>query len=1831
VASTLAIAIAAGVPIGFAVLHRGFPVSDVDLLAKTVWVTNGVDLLAGRLNRQIEELDGSAQAASTTIDVVQNGDTIFLFDPIAGRIQRIDPAFTTLTQETTIPTNAEIGLGGSTLAILDPKTGKLWVNDVANKLSFDPSTSRPDVILGKNAHETVSPDGTVYAISPSKNKLFTIDGPGGAISERTMDVGSKAELSSVGNHPVALDLGTNSLIREDNSRVKLPQTGLKLQQAGKDNSVAIVATSTGLLRVPLSGTDVKTISAGVATPVTDPAAVSSPVWLDGCAHGAWAGAQRYLMACDGQQPQSQKIAEATEGGTLEFRVNKSVIALNNLTNGNVWVLNEHLKLVDNWPEVSPPKQSNIKKGTKKSTTQSFEDAVADRSAVNRPPVARNDTYGARPGRTTILPVLDNDTDADGDVLTVTKFTQPGKSVGHVDVIDGGRALQLTPSVDSKGSANFSYSISDGRTNGTAHADVSVRIVPQSENHPPISKRETTLNVESGGTVTYNALTDWIDPDGDDIFLVSASPSSGDVVRFTPDGFITFQHKSGQLGAKKVHFVVSDGIAEATGTLTVNVRATGSMKPVGTPDFAHTFIDQPVVISPLDNDISPSGKGLTLLGVHQVPAGTKAVTNLERGTVTFSSSTAGAYYFTYGLSSGAKTNVGLVRVDVEEDPAKPLPPIAVKDTAYLRAGQPSTVRVLDNDVSPNGRVLAVQSVDTSGADPSLSVELLNNTLVRITSSSALTRQTQFTYTISDGQSTAVAGVTVVPVPPIVNRQPPVAVPDRVNVRAGDIVSLSVLDNDYHPDQAELILNPVLPDVSNDGGGLVFVNGNTIRYQAPKTSGTYSVLYRVHDQFGESATTTATFVVVPPSLKTNRPPVLTPQVARTFSGSKVDIRVPLDGVDPDGDSVVITGVTQSPVLGYISKQDSTSFEYTAYPGQAGTDTFKYQVEDAYGAKAIGTIDIGVIPRPATSFPPNAVDDSVEARPGRTISVPVLANDSDPNGYQLHVTKKLLEVEKGITAYVDDNTVIVKAPKTQKTYSIQYQVDNAHGGTDPAFIQVKVTKHAKILPPTATDYYVPVSALVGKTSAKVDLANLIANPGGLKSDLVVSVEGPNASSATVNANQTITVRPGKTRQAIAYRVTNVPDKLHATAFLIVPPKISASYAPPPYLDPKFTNQVVPMNGTKEWKLSNIVIVPSGRPAILTGRTTTTSLNGNGSAVYIDNHTIRFEPRKNFRGTGAVTFQVTDGKSKDDPNGNVATLTFPVTIGDRNFTDTPPTFSSQTRQIESDGSSTTIDLRAATSHPNPALIQQFTYTGLHGGTRDIHGTISGGNLVVSSPLGVLPGAKATFGFTINYKSFRVPGTVTVTTVTSTRPPIGPVEDDVKGQRSQSSTLNVLTNDFNPFASKNIPLTVTEAHIENAADSAATMTFHKNGDMVITPDAVFIGIVSVEYTVEDATKDPSRARHGRALLNVRDVPSKPDAPQITGESDGAVSISWATPDTNGENIDGYQIRWNGGAAHVDGNTATYTATGLTNGTQYQFTVSAHNLLGDSQISDQSAAAVPYGKPSAPTVSAPTSSNDGNGTVSMQWSASNGNGRDVSNYVWTLYDHGTQVSNGTVGGSSLNATYAGTVGDSYSFSVHAVGPGGAGPESNTSSATVPGLGAPSASLSAPGGLGDYTVNGSWGGANAHGFSAGQVQYSWSISGGLGSGTTSGSGSTSKTGSQSTNYTLTVTASVNGVSNSASASATTPAAQPPPSYTANAPVNSCPEQRSGSSLTSHFSAAGPSCSSVHSWVKGNIQVFCSSNFNTGAWYEFTGSGYTRGEGWLVKGSTLTNVSGGVPGC
>jgi hypothetical protein len=91
--------------------------------------------------------------------------------------------------------------------------------------------------------------------------------------------------------------------------------------------------------------------------------------------------------------------------------------------------------------------------------------------VNSAPVANTDAYSVRTGSTTTLTVLANDTDVDGNALTITAITQGTK--GTVAISADAKSL-IYKAGSKRGGDTFTYTISDGN-GGTTKGTVNVTL------------------------------------------------------------------------------------------------------------------------------------------------------------------------------------------------------------------------------------------------------------------------------------------------------------------------------------------------------------------------------------------------------------------------------------------------------------------------------------------------------------------------------------------------------------------------------------------------------------------------------------------------------------------------------------------------------------------------------------------------------------------------------------------------------------------------------------------------------------------------------------------------------------------------------------------------------------------------------------------------------------------------------------------------------------------------------------------------------------------------------------------------------------------------------------------------------------------------------------------------------------------------------------------------------------------------------------------------------------------------------------------------------------
>lgn len=1524
-----------------AFVYDGLPTTEVDLHDGGVWVTKQSSLLVGHFNHESEVLDGALRTPSQDYDILQSGATVLMVDAENSTVSTVDPANVALAEPADLPGSAVVALGGQTVAVLDTAKGGLWVAPAGGSLKV--KGEDPLAELGKGAAVAVGLDGTVYAVSPDKGEIVVVrtdaEGEPGDPESRPLDglkKDAKASITVVGDQPVVLDSDSGTVF-VNGTQVKVPEA-TEVQQPSAAADAVAVATSSGLVRVPFDGSKPQTTDAGRdGTP-------TAPVYLDGCTYAAWSGSGRFVRDCTGDADDLKSDVKGLEPtSVLRFRVNRDVIVLNDVVSGATWMAVEDLQRVDNWDEITPPEGDS--EDDEQTTEDTTETTLPKRSEINTPPTATDDDFGVRPGRTTMLAVLDNDSDPDGDILTA-HVTGDGPSFGEIQQVDNGRALQIAVPDGATGSTSFTYEITDGR-GGTDTATVKLSVHGWDVNEAPKAKRTTTVAVEAGGTVTYNVLPDWYDPDGDDVFLKSAYASDGDESDFTSDGRVTFRAVGGTQGRKEVPVVVSDGTDDGTGGVRFDVKPIGSTIPVTNADYVVVRVGKTATVSPLQNDVSSTREPLRLARVDEV-AGATINPDYPNKTFTFTSDTPGTYYVQYLVAAGVEPVPGLVRVDVIEESDVDLPPVAVRDIALLPAGGEVLVDVLQNDSDPNGGILVVQSV-TAESNAGIGVAVLNHETLRITDQAALSQQVRITYRISNGSQQAEADVIVIPVPAPAQLRPPVANDDQAVVRAGDVVTIPVLDNDYHPNGDTIHVAPdlvePLPDTER---GEAFVSQDAVRFRASDEPGTAYVTYEVVDSTGQKDAGYITIQVVPVNLETNAAPRPRDITSRVLTGSRVRIAVPLDGIDADGDSVELVGIDSPPKKGRIVETGSDYLVYEAFGDTSGVDGFTYRVRDRLGAEATATISVGIAPGEAANQAPYAVKDAIVMRPGRTVAVPVLANDSDPDGDRFGLISDALVIPdgSGVKAKVQGDRVVVTAPDKPIETSLQYSIKDARGAKATAVLQITVAEDVPLLPPVARDDFVRATDVEdGVTDVEV-LAN-DEDPDGTIEALTVTVKD---ASARVVKDGKVRITLTDASQLIQYTLTD-EDGNTASAFVHVP---GLSSLPPVLTTVKPIE--VKSGETIEIPLADHVRAADGGAVILTEVAKVSAVHNDGSGLVKDAKTLVYTSAQGYFGDDAITFQVTDGTGPDDPEGRVATLTLPVLVLPPD--NQQPTFANGAMDVAPGEEPTALDLTSLTTDPDEDDLGGMAYEIVGGSPAGMTASISKGELRVSAAADTKKGTAATIRLKITDGVTQpVEGSVTVNVTASTRP-LATANDDVVDEAHQGKTVSVavLDNDFNPFAKEGKALKVTAASVDTG-DGVAKVS----GDKVeVTPSKDFFGTMVVRYRIQDATADVDREVEGRIRLTVQGRPATPGTPIVSSVQDRTVVLSWTPPADNGAEITGYTVTSTTAAYTKKCSSTTCTLDGLTNNVKYNFTVVATNRVGDSDPSAPSAEARPDARPDTP-------------------------------------------------------------------------------------------------------------------------------------------------------------------------------------------------------------------------------------------------------------------------------
>ena len=195
------------------------------------------------------------------------------------------------------------------------------------------------------------------------------------------------------------------------------------------------------------------------------------------------------------------------------------------------------------------------------------------------------------------------------------------------------------------------------------------------------------------------------------------------------------------------------------------------------------------------------------------------------------------------------------------------------------------------------------------------------------------------------------------------------------------------------------------------------------------------------------------------------------------------------------------------------------------------------------------------------------------------------------------------------------------------------------------------------------------------------------------------------------------------------------------------------------------------------------------------------------------------------------------------------------------------------------------------------------------------------------------------------------------------------------------------------------------------------------------------------------------------DLPQVPGAPAdlATSAAADAVTLSWSAPTTGGP-VTGYRLwRQSGEAAFsVQGDdlaadALTYKDTAVTASTTYQYRLQAQAAVGPGLRTAAVSATTPAAP--APGVPADVACNYRNGRVTVYWDPPPTGGPVTHYLLWQQIDSGTWALTGdpvATGRSYYSYRFAAPAdADTLAYEVQAVGPGGAGLRSDTTSLIVP--------------------------------------------------------------------------------------------------------------------------------------------------------------------------------------
>ncbi|MBC8003080.1 MAG: tandem-95 repeat protein, partial [Opitutaceae bacterium] len=519
-------------------------------------------------------------------------------------------------------------------------------------------------------------------------------------------------------------------------------------------------------------------------------------------------------------------------------------------------------------------------GTLNSNTTTVSISVA---AINDPPVAVNNGSPGSPyrtiaedsGITSTMTVLTNDTDVDGDALSITEASSQN---GSVDITNLNTRLQFTPAANFNGPTTISYTISDGN-GGTATAITYISVTPV--NDAPVA------NAQSGSLDEGNNLAITLtgsDVEGQNLIFAKGSPSNGTLTGTAPN--LTYTPAANYFGPDSFTFTVSDGTLisqPATVSITVN--------PINDAPVA---IAQSIAVNE-DNTLAITLTGTDVDNVNLAFAKGSPLHGTLTGippnlTYTPVANYNGPDSFTFTASDGTLTSspatVSITVNAVNDTPVAFAQSVSVNEDGTL------AITLTGTDVETS----SLNFAKTSPAHGALTGTAPNLTYTPATHYNG---PDSFTFTVSDGVLTSTSATISISVNPV--NDAPVASAQTVATNEDTPLGITLSGSDIDGDTLTTFSVTVQPL----HGTLTGTGANRTYTPDANYTGPDNFSFKVSDAALQSVAAAMVSISVNP---VNDAPVASAQTVATNEDTPLGIT--LSGSDIDGDTLTTFSVTVQP---------------------------------------------------------------------------------------------------------------------------------------------------------------------------------------------------------------------------------------------------------------------------------------------------------------------------------------------------------------------------------------------------------------------------------------------------------------------------------------------------------------------------------------------------------------------------------------------------------------------------------------------------------------------------------------------------------------------------------------------------------------------------------------------------------------------------------------------------------------------------------------------------------------------------------------------------------